>query len=174
VIVARDGVVFDLGSVGQGYPSLIARRSFESGRTELTPVANDPQPDLARSAEGALYYQLRRGWFAWNFGADHPRPIAGVRTWLLETQGSRQLVLKGQACGARLGLVDSSGRTTSLPAPRATPVSPTQFGPLCRQLTGVVWNSNDLMISWAFTPKISLQGHDEVGLASLITKLRLP
>jgi hypothetical protein len=174
VIVARDGVVFDLGSVGQGYPSLVARRRFDSGRTEFTRVPDDPQPDLARSADGALYYELRHGWFAWSFGDDHPRPIAGVRTWLLETQGSRQLVLKGKACGARLGFVASSGRTTSLPAPRATPVSPTQFGPLCRQLTGVVWNGNDLMIGWAFTPKISLQGHDEVGLASLITKLRLP
>ena len=174
VVVARNGVVFDLGSVGQGYPSLIARRSFDGARTELTPVPDDPQPDLARSADGALYYQLRRGWFAWNFGDDRPRPVAGVRTWLLEAQGDRRLVLEGGTCGARVGLDDGSGRTTPLAAPRATPVSPKQFGPLCRQLTAVAWKGNDVLIGWAFTPKLSLEGHSEVGLSSLITKQRLP
>jgi hypothetical protein len=174
VTVARDGVAFDLGSVGQGYPSLVARRSWSGARTELTPVPHDPQPDLARSAEGALYYQLRRGWFEWKFGEDRPRAIAGAKTWLLEAQGGRRLVLKGEACSAGVGVVDSSGRVTPLPAPRSSPASPTQFGPLCRQLTGLVWSGSRLLIGWSFTPKVSLQGHTDVGLSGLITTLRLP
>jgi hypothetical protein len=174
VTVARDGVAFDLGSVGQGYPSLVARRSWSGARTEFTPVPHDPQPDLARSAEGALYYQLRRGWFEWKFGEDRPRAVAGAKTWLLEAQGGRRLVLRGGACGAGIGVRDSSGRVTPLPAPRSSPASPTQFGPLCRQLTGLVWSGNRLLIGWSFTPKISLQGHTDVGLSGLITMLRVP
>lgn len=174
VTVANDGVVFDLGSVGQGYPSLVARRSWDRARTEFTKVPHDPQPDLARSAKGALYYQLRRGWFEWNFGEERPRATAGARTWLLEAQGGHRLVLKGDACGASVGFVDSSGRTKVLAAPRSTPASPTQFGPLCRQLTGLVWNGNRLLIGWAFTPKISIEGHNDVGLSGLITTLRVP
>jgi hypothetical protein len=35
----------------------------------LKKLANDPQPDLARSSAGAYYYWLRHGWMRWNFGA---------------------------------------------------------------------------------------------------------
>jgi hypothetical protein len=63
---------------------------------------------------------------------------------------------------------------TPLPAPRSSPASPTQFGPLCRQLTGLVWSGNRLLIGWSFTPKVSLQGHTDVGLSGLITMLRVP
>jgi hypothetical protein len=174
VTVARDGVAFDRGSVGQGYPSLVARRSWDSARTEFTPVPHDPQPDLARSADGALYYQLRRGWFEWNFGEERPRATAEAKTWLLEARGGRRLVLRGGACGASVGVLDSSGRMTPLPAPRSTPASPTQFGPLCRQLTGLVWSGNRLLIGWAFTPRVSIEGHNDVGLSGLITTLRVP
>jgi hypothetical protein len=175
VTVARDGVAFDLGSVGQGYPSLVARRSWSGARTEFTPVPHDPQPDLARSAEGALYYQLRRGWIEWKFGENRPRAIAGAKTWLLDTQGGRRLVLRGGACGASVGVLEGGGgRMTPLPAPRSTPASPTQFGPLCRQLTGLVWSGNRLLIGWSFTPKVSIQGHTDVGLSGLITMLRVP
>jgi hypothetical protein len=174
VTVARQGVAFDLGSVGQGYPSLVARRSWDGARTEFTSLPHDPQPDLARSADGALYYHLRRGWFEWNFGQDRPRAVAGAKTWLLEAQGGRRLVLRGGTCAASVGVLGSSGRVTPLPAPRSTPASPTQFGPLCRQLTGFVWSGNRLLIGWAFTPKISIEGHNDVGLSGLITTLRVP
>jgi hypothetical protein len=174
VTVARDGVVFDLGSVGEGYPSLVARRSWDGARTEFTSVSHDPQPDLARSAEGALYYQLRRGWFEWNFGKDRPRAIARTGMWLLEAQGGRRLVLRGGTCRAGLGVLKRSGRMTPLPAPRSTPASPTQFGPLCRQLTGLVWSGSRLLIGWSFTPKESIEGHTDVGLSGLITMLRVP
>lgn len=174
VTVARDGVAFDLGSVGQGYPSLVARRSWDGARTEFTSVPHDPQPDLARSAEGALYYQLRRGWFEWNFGEDRPRAIAGAGTWLLDAQGGRRLVLRGGSCGAGIGVLESSGRVTPLPTPRSTPASPTQFGALCRQLTGLVWRGRRLLAGWSFTPKVSIQGHTDVGLSGLITTVRVP
>jgi hypothetical protein len=174
VTVARDGVAFVLGSVGQGYPSLVARRSWNGARTEFTSVSNDPQPDLARSADGALYYQLRRGWFEWNFGDEHPRAVAGVATWLLDARGGRRIVLTGGVCAAGISVVESTGRVTPVPAPASTPASPTRFGPLCRQLTGLAWTGNRLLIGWSFTPKISIEGHTDVGLSGLITAHRVP
>ena len=83
-------------------------------------------------------------------------------------------MLRGGACSASVGVVDSSGRVTPLPAPRSTPASPTQFGPLCRQLTGLVWSGSRLLIGWSFTPKVSIEGHTDVGLSGLITRLRVP
>jgi hypothetical protein len=73
-----------------------------------------------------------------------------------------------------VGVLGSSGRMTPLPAPRSTPASPTQFGPLCRQLTGLAWSGNRLLIGWGFTPKVSIEGHNDVGLSGLITTVRVP
>ena len=176
VTVAREGVVFDLGSVGQGYPSLIARRRWADTRTSFIPVPNDPQPDLVRSETGALFYQLQRGWVEWNFGKPRPRvtSVPGVRPWLLAAQGGRRLALSGQVCNTKLGLLRADGRITALPAPRSTPASPTRFGALCRQLTGIAWNGNRLLIGWSFTPRVSLNGHTEIGLSGLVTAARVP
>jgi hypothetical protein len=176
VTVAREGVVFDLGSVGQGYPSLIARRRWADTRTSFIPVPNDPQPDLVRSETGALFYQLQRGWVEWNFGEARPRvtSVPGVRPWLLAAQGGRRLVLSGQVCKTKLGLLRADGRITALPAPSSTPASPTRFGALCRQLTGIAWNGTRLLIGWSFTPRVSLEGHTEIGLSGLVTTVRVP
>ena len=176
VTVAHDGVAFDLGSVGQGYASLIGRRSWGDKSTSFIRVAHDPQPDLVRSQAGALFYQLQRGWVEWNFGEGRPRAtsVRGIRPWLLAAQGGRRLVLTGQVCKPTLALLRPDGRMTAVPVPSSTPASPTQFGALCRQLTGIVWTGNDLLFGWTFTPKVSLEGHSEVGLSGLITSARVP
>lgn len=176
VTVGREGVVFDLGAVGQGYASLIARRRWADTRASFISVPNDPQPDLARSETGALFYQLQRGWVEWNFGEARPRAtsVGGVQRWLLAAQGGRGIVLTGQVCNTKLGLLRADGRVTALPAPSSTPASPTRFGALCRQLTGIAWDGDRLLIGWSFTPKVSLQGHTEVGLSGLVTAVRVP
>jgi hypothetical protein len=171
VTVANEGVVFDLGSVGQGYPSLVGRRRWDATKPSFVETPNDPQPDLARSASGALFYQLQRGWMEWNFDEDRPRVVSvgGARPWLLAAQGGHRLVLTGGACKTRVGLLHAAGRIAVLPAPASTPASPTQFGALCRQLTDIAWTGNRLLLAWSFGPKISLEGHSEVGLSGMIT-----
>ena len=89
-------------------------------------------------------------------------------------QGGRRLVLTGQVCKPTLALLRPDGRMTAVPVPSTTPASPTRFGALCRQLTGIVWTGNDLLFGWTFTPKVSLEGHSEVGLSGLITSARVP
>jgi hypothetical protein len=173
VTVAHEGIVFDLGSVGQGYPSLIARRRWHSAKTSFSEVPNDPQPDLARSADGALYYWLHRGWTEWTFDEDRPRPLNGARSWVLDAEKDRWLVLTGGTCGTRVG-VRTEGSTTPLPAPSSTPASPTRFGALCRQLTGFAWSGNRLLLAWTLTPTLSLQGHTDVGVSGIITAARIP
>jgi hypothetical protein len=170
VTVADDGVVFDLGSVGQGYPSLIARRRWDAAQPSFARVPRDPQPDLARSFAGALYYQLGRGWMQWDF--DQPQPTRtwphGLRPWLLSREHDHKLVLGGATCATTLA-VRTGSRTVAVAAPRSTPVSPTGFGKLCRQLTGFAWSGNRLLLAWTLTPRISIEGHKEVGVSGIIT-----
>jgi len=176
VTVADDGVVFDLGSVGQGYSSLIVRRRWNAAKPSFAKVVNDPQPDLVRSATGALYYQLRRGWVEWNFDEDQPRgtPLRGARPWLLAAEGGRRLVLTGPTCGTKVAVRLRDGRTAPVPAPSSSPASPTKFGPLCRQLMGYAWTGDRLFLAWSITPKISIEAHDDVGISGIITTTRLP
>jgi hypothetical protein len=175
VTVAREGVAFDLGSIGQGYPSLIARRRWSDTKTSFISVPDDPQPDLVRSAAGALFYQLQRGWVEWNFDEDRPRvtSVRGARPWMLAAQGGRRLVVTGSTCKTGVGVLRADGRVAALPAPSSTPASPTRFGALCRQLTGIAWTGNRLLLAWAFTPKISLEGHSAAGLSAIITAARV-
>jgi hypothetical protein len=176
VTVADAGVVIALGTVGQGYPSLILRRRWEEAKPELAEVAADPQPDLVPSASGALYFQLGRGWVEWNFDEARPRrtSLRGARPWLLAAEGHRQLILTGPACGTKVGVRFPDGRTAHLPSPGSSPASPTRFGPLCRQLMGYAWTGNRLLLAWSIAPKISVDAHQDVGISGMITAARVP
>jgi hypothetical protein len=175
VTVANKGVVFDLGSVGQGYPSLLGRRRWDAAKTSFIEIPNDPQPDLVRSASGALFYRFQRGWREWSFDEEQPRvmQVRGARPWLLEEQGGKRLVLAGGACNMRARLLHAGGRMAALPAPDSTPASTTRIGALCRRLTGVAWNGNRVLFAWSFVPKISLEGHSDAGLSGMITAARI-
>jgi len=171
VTVADRGVVFDLGSVGQGYPSLIVRRSWSAGRPSFVRVPNDPQPDLARASAGALYYQLGRGWMEWNFGRALPTPTwpHRVRPWLLSRDGTRSLLITGRDCATTVSVRFSGGRTMTLPSPHATAVTTTRFGKVCRQLTGFASSHRRLLLAWTLTPQVSLEAHEEIGVSGVIT-----
>jgi len=176
VTVADEGVVFGLGSVGQGYPSLIGRLRWTDAKPSFARIANDPQPDLVSSSIGALYYQLRRGWVEWEFDENRPRltSLRNARPWLLAANGNRRLVLKGPTCGAKVAVRLVGGRTEALPVPKSTPASPTKFGPLCRQLMGFAWTGDRVFFAWTLTPKISLEAHEDVGMTGIITAARVP
>jgi hypothetical protein len=171
VTVADRGLAFDLGSVGQGYPSLIVRRSWSAKRPSFARVPHDPQPDLARSSAGALYYQLGRGWMEWNFDEAQPTPTwpHGLRPWVLSREGPLRLLLGGPACGTTVAVHKDNGRTMPIPPLGLTPVTPNRFGRVCRQLTGFAWSGKRVLLAWTLTPQISVEAHKEVGAASVIT-----
>jgi hypothetical protein len=177
VFVANAGVVFDLGATSQGSPSLIVQRAFAAAKPTTRKVPNDQQPDLVPSSAGALYYWLEHGWMRWDFGQSRPEPLAGFRATspspLAEEQGSL-LLLSGPRCGQRVAARLPDGRTLRLPAPRSTPASPTAFGRLCRTLSGFSWTGRRLFLAWSLIPKVSLQGHSEVGVSGMITAANVP
>ena len=72
VMLAAGGVVFSRGAIGE-HPSLIVRRGFSDPAPTSVALPGDPQPDLAPSSAGALYYSFGRGWFRWDFGTRKPR-----------------------------------------------------------------------------------------------------
>ena len=74
VTLADKGVVFERGAIGP-HPSLIVRRGFGEDRVTTTSVAHDPQPELAASSAGALFYRLQHGWFRWDFGQRRPHLV---------------------------------------------------------------------------------------------------
>jgi hypothetical protein len=174
VTVADDGVVFDLGAVGQGYPSLMVRRGWNAKQPEIVNVPRDPQPDLARSSAGALYYQLGHGWMEWDFGRARPTPTwpHGLRPWLLSRDADRDLVLGGPTCSTTAA-VHIGTRLVAVRAPRSTPVSAKGFGKLCRQLAGFAWSGNRLVLAWTLTPRISIEAHEEIGVSSVITSTEI-
>jgi hypothetical protein len=176
VTMADKGVVFDLGAISQGSSSLIVRRAFRAPRPESAKVPADQQPDLAESSAGPLYYWLMHGWMRWDFG--QPRPhltrLAPTSPWPLDDEGGRLLLLAGGPCSQR-GLVRlPDRRKIRLPAPMRTPVSPRDFGPLCRNLTGFSWTGNRLLLAWSFVPRATSESHSDVGLAGMVTVAHIP
>jgi hypothetical protein len=176
VMVADSGVVFDLGAVGQGYPSLVVRREFDRAKPSIVKVQNDPQPDLARSSAGALYYQFQRGWVRWDFGKPKPflTRFRGTIPWLLDDEQGRLLLLAGSGCKQNLVVRLRDGRKIRIPAPASTPVSPKNLGPLCTRVTSFSWTGRRLLIAWSLIPKISLEAHADVGLAGIVTAVHIP
>ena len=171
VTVADQGVVFDLGAVGQGYPSLIVRRGWSTPRPAFARVPNDPQPDLARSSAGALYYWLGHGWREWRFGQAQPAPTwpHGARPWILARAGPRTLVIGGSTCATTVAVHTTGGKTDPVPPPGPTPVTTNRFGKNCRELTGYAWSGNRLLLAWLLTPKVSVEAHVDVGEGSVIS-----
>jgi hypothetical protein len=70
--LADDGVVFTRGAIGP-QPSFIVRRGYADPAPTSVAVPHDPQPELAPSSAGALYYAFGRGWLRWDFGSRKPR-----------------------------------------------------------------------------------------------------
>jgi hypothetical protein len=175
-MVADNGVVFDLGAAGDGYPSYIARYRFGAVRPSFAEVRRDPQPDLARSSGGALYYQFQRGWMRWNFGDSHPAltQFREPTPSLLDGENGRLLLSSREDCKETLAVRLPGRPGFALSAPTSTPVSPTAFGALCRQLTGFAWDRKRLVAAWSLIPSLSLQSQKDVGLAGIVIATNVP
>jgi hypothetical protein len=175
VTLADAGVVFDRGAVGP-QASFIVRRRFRDREPTLVKLANDPQPDLARSSAGAYYYWLRHGWMRWNFGEARQQATGrqGVHSWVLDNEQGRLLLQTGPRCKPRLVIQLPSGRTLVAAAPSSTRASPKNFGPLCRELNAFVWQPPRLLVAWSLIPELSIQSHTDVGVVSLVSQLTTP
>ena len=176
VTLATDGVVFDRGAIGS-QPSFVVRRRFGSGRPSSVTVPKDPQPDLAPSSDGALYYALGHGWRRWDFGRRKPVAVKprGRGWWILGYERGRMLLVSTSArCRPRIALQLGTQRPIPLPAPRSTPVSPHEFGRLCRVFGGFSWPTRRILAGWSVLPDLSLRTHTDVGINAVIDSLTVP
>jgi hypothetical protein len=176
VTLADEGVVFDRGAIGR-QPSVIVRRRFHDSRPTIVRLPNDPQPDLAPSSAGALYYWFQHGWLRWDFGGQrHPVTTIsrGAGSWVVSYERGRLLLLVGSRCRPQLLVQVPDGRRIAIPAPLSTPASPKDFGRLCRSMTDFSWRGPQLLVAWSILPDVSLRSHTDVGLVSVVTRTTVP
>jgi hypothetical protein len=118
VTLADGGVVFTRGAIGP-QPSFIVRRGFADRAPTSVAVPRDPQPELAPSSAGALYYAFDRGWFRWDFGTRKPRAtrfgIADQNT-VLQYEDGHWFTRKTRGCRETLGVVRPSNAGSALAA----------------------------------------------------------
>jgi hypothetical protein len=171
VTLADKGVVFERGAIGP-HPSLIVRRGFGEDRLTSASVAHDPQPELAASSDGALFYRLQHGWFRWDFGQKRPQlvKLAASQSWVLAYERGGLLLLGGSQCEPTLTL-KSRHQSLVIHAPTSTSASPKRFGPLCRLMTHFHWQGRRLAVAWSIIPKISLRSGADVGLVGTVVAL---
>jgi len=174
VTLAEKGVVFERGAIGP-HPSLIVRRGFGEDRVTTASVAHDPQPELAASSAGALFYWLQHGWFRWDFGQKRPHlvKLSASHSWVLAYERGALLFLGGSQCEPTLTL-KSGHQSLVIHAPASTPASPKGFGPLCRLMTHFHWQDRRLVVAWSILPKISLSSGADVGLVSTVVAIPTP
>ena len=174
VTLADKGVVFERGAIGP-HPSLIIRRGFGEDRATTTSVAHDPQPELAASSAGALFYWLQHGWFRWDFGQKRPHVVKlpASRSWVLAYERGGLLLLSGSQCEPTLKL-RSRQRSLVIHAPTSTPASPKGFGPLCRLMTDFHWQDKRLAVAWTIIPEVSLRSGADVGLVGTVVAVATP
>ena len=111
VTLAERGVVFVRGAIGS-QPSVVVRRAFTDPRPTSLSIPHDPQPDLAPSSAGALYYAFGRGWYRWDFGSSRPRltRFKGFQqTPVLAYEGGDWFVRVVDGCRAGLRLIRADG-----------------------------------------------------------------
>jgi len=173
VTLADKGVVFERGAIGP-HPSLIIRRAFGKGRVTTASVPDDPQPELAASSAGALFYRLQHGWFRWDFGQKRPHPVKlPAHSWVLAYERGALLFLGGSQSRPTL-TVESRHQSLVIHAPASTPASPKGFGPLCRLMTHFHWQDRRLAVAWSIIPKVSLRSGADVGLVGTVVALPTP
>jgi hypothetical protein len=173
VTLANEGVVFDRAQIGASR-SLIIRRRFGAS-SPSTLVLKDPQPDLRRSATGAFYYYVQRGWFRWDFDSTRPVrvPVRGSSQDIATVQDGRVLIVAGSHCRQSLALRLPNGSVRQLGGPAPPKIVPTYGGSICRQLTAVGSSPGEILVAWSFLPVADLEAHNEADLVGVVTLEKL-
>jgi hypothetical protein len=170
VTLADRGVVFDRGAIGP-QPSFVVRRAFSAARSSAIEIPGDPQPNLAPSSAGALYYAFGRGWYRWDFGSSRPVRTAfdnGVRQpavlryehghWLVLARNGCQMGLRASMAGAQTVDLETAPRLLSLLGIRHR---------ICVYSLGVAWTGSQAVSAWAVQPHAETEDHAATGLAGL-------
>jgi hypothetical protein len=170
VTLADRGVAFGRGAIGP-QPSFVVRRAFSAARPSAIAIPGDPQPDLAPSSAGALYYAFGRGWYRWDFGSSRPARTAfgdparepGVLRyehghWLVLAREGCRMGLRASLRGARTVDVETAPRLLSLLGIRQR---------RCVASLGVAWTGSQAVSAWAVYPRVEVDDHEESGLAGL-------
>jgi hypothetical protein len=172
VTLADRGVVFDRGAIGP-QPSFVIRRAFSAARPSAIEIPDDPQPDLAPSSAGALYYAFGRGWYRWDFGSSRQvRTAFGDRVrqpGVLRYERGHWLVLARNGNGCQAGLRASlpGAQTVDLEtAPRLLSLLGIRQR-MCVNSLGVAWTGSQAVSAWVAQPRAAVDDHDESGLAGL-------
>jgi hypothetical protein len=170
VTLADRGVVFDRGAIGP-QPSFVVRRAFSAARPSAIEIPGDPQPDLAPSSAGALYYAFGRGWYRWDFGSSQSARTAFSdpvrRPGVLRYEHGQWLVLAENGCqtGLRASL-PSAQRVDVETAPRLLSLLGIRQR-VCVYSLGVAWTGSQAVSAWAVESRAALDDHDDSGLAGL-------
>jgi hypothetical protein len=170
VTLADRGVVFDRGAIGP-QPSFVVRRAFSAARPSAIEIPGDPQPDLAPSSAGALYYAFGRGWYRWDFGSSRPARTAfddRVREpAVLRYEHGHWFVLARNGCQMGLRASMSGARTVDLEtAPRLLALLGTRHR-MCVNSLGFAWTGSQAISAWAIQPRVQIDDHEDSGLAGL-------
>jgi hypothetical protein len=170
VTLADRGVVFSRGAIGP-QPSVIVRRGFDDARPSTVSIADDPQPDLAPSSAGALYYAYGRGWFRWDFGSRAPRLTrfrGATEAPVLRLQGGDWYLRSGQSCRPSLLVMLASGRRLTVGSPGGRRGLARTPGSDCGELTDLVLTPRDVITAWAYRPPYSIASHVDFGLVGAV------
>jgi hypothetical protein len=170
VTLADRGVVFTRGAIGP-QPSFVLRRAFSAARPSAIEIPDDPQPDLAPSSAGALYYAFGRGWYRWDFGHSGPAgtPFGGRvrRPDVLRYEHGHWLVLARNGCEMGLRTTRPGAQTVDLEtAPRLLALLGIRHR-MCVTSSGVAWTGSQAVSAWAIIPHAEMEAHGDGGLAGL-------
>jgi hypothetical protein len=170
VTLADRGVTFARGAIGP-QPSFVVRRAFSAARPSAIAIPGDPQPDLAPSSAGALYYAFGRGWYRWDFGSSRPARTAfgdparqpGVLryehgNWLLLARNGCRTGLRASVPGAGTVDIETAPRLRSLLGIRQRN---------CVGSLGVAWTGSQAVSAWVVYPRAEMDDHEDSGLAGL-------
>jgi hypothetical protein len=185
VALADAGVVFTRVRIGSD-ASVIVRRAFASSRPDVIELSDDPQPDLAPSSAGALYYHFRRGWFRWDFGKQHPEPASELGTApapFVEYDRGRWFFARQTGCRWTLETRTAGGRTATVFDQRLLHgYFEGNHEHMCHELTGVAGTRGRLISSWTLRAQEAHHGsdehasekHEEEGIVGVINVTNLP
>jgi hypothetical protein len=150
VTLADRGVVFTRGAIGP-QPSFIVRRGFSDSAPTRVAVPRDPQPDLAPSSAGALYYAFERGWYRWDFGARTPRATrfgTSDQVTVLQYEHGDWFTLKAGGCRDSLHVVGPDDANSTLASPDDALALSHLKSSSCAEIVAFHATGDEALIAW--------------------------
>ncbi len=170
VALAEGGVVFTRGAIGP-QPSFIVRRGFNDHAPLSQRLPNDPQPDLAPSSAGALYYYFGHGWYRWDFGALRPRLTrfrGAHQTAVLRLEQGNWFIRSPGTCGSVLTLIRADGRSSLIASSKSMIASAHLGADGCADLLDLELTGGQAISAWAFRHESADPNVEDAGLVGVV------